>query len=66
MYKIFDQFFNLSPDVKAKYAKKKITSQNVSSQNGWDAIEVERFVIHYYHYLILSSDFCVTGDFRCN
>ncbi|KAL9984468.1 hypothetical protein ACROYT_G006762 [Oculina patagonica] len=34
---------NLSlPEVKAKYAKKKITSQNVTPQNGWDAVEVER------------------------
>ncbi|PFX20630.1 UPF0676 protein C1494.01 [Stylophora pistillata] len=42
VFKTFDKFFSLSPEVKAKYAKKKITSQHVSSQNGWDAIEVER------------------------
>ena len=44
VFEIFDQFFNLSPEVKAKYAKKKITFQNIIPQNGWDAVEVERFV----------------------
>lgn len=47
MFETYDQFFNLSPDVKAKYAKKKITSQNITPQNGWDAVEIERFVILY-------------------
>ena len=45
MFETFDQFFNLSPEVKAKYAKRKITVQNVLPQNGWDAVEVERFVV---------------------
>lgn len=42
VFETFDQFFNLSPEVKAKYAKRKITVQNVTPQNGWDAIEAER------------------------
>ena len=44
VFDTFDQFFNLCPEVKAKYAKKKISSQNVTPQNGWDAVEMERFV----------------------
>ena len=44
VFETFDEFFNLSPEVKANYAKKKITSQNVTPQNGWDAVEKERFV----------------------
>ena len=44
VFDTFDQFFNLSPEVKAKCAKKKITVQSVKPQNGWDAVEVERFV----------------------
>ena len=45
VFETFDQFFNLSPEVKAKYVKKKITVQNVTPQNGWDAIEAERSVV---------------------
>ena len=45
VFETYDKFFNLSLEVKAKYRKKKITSQNVSSQNGWDAVEAERYVI---------------------
>ena len=45
VFETFDQFFNLSPEVKAKYAKRKITVQNVTPQNGWDAIEAERSVV---------------------
>jgi len=45
MFETFDQFFNLSPEVKAKYTKKKMTVQNVNPQNGWDAVEVERSVV---------------------
>ena len=45
MFETFDQFFNLSPEVKAKYAKEKITAQNVKPQNGWDAVESERSVV---------------------
>ena len=37
VFETYDQFFNLSPEVKAKYAKKVITSAN-----GWDAVERER------------------------
>jgi len=44
VFDTFDQFFDLSPEVKAKYAKKKITVQSIKPQNGWDAVEVERFV----------------------
>ena len=45
MFETFDQFFNLGPEVKAKYAKKKMTVQNVTPQNGWDAVEAERSVV---------------------
>lgn len=37
VFETFDQFFNLSPEVKAKYAK-----TDVTSANGWDAVERER------------------------
>ena len=37
VFETYDQFFNLSPEVKAKYAKISITSPN-----GWDAVERER------------------------
>ena len=45
VFETFDQFFNLRQEVKAKYAKKKMTVQNVNPQNGWDAVETERSVI---------------------
>ena len=45
VFETFDQFFNLSPEVKAKYAKQKITVQNVKPQNGWDSVEAERSVV---------------------
>lgn len=56
VFETFDQFFNLSPEVKAKYAKKKITVQNIIPQNGWDAVEVERFVnlIEIYSVCVLT------------
>lgn len=70
MFETYDKFFNLSPEVKAKYRKKKITSQNVSSQNGWDAVEAERYVIplkciynncifNYLRCLVLYSIYCI-------
>ena len=35
---VVDEFFNLGPEVKSKYSKKKGTSPN-----GWDTLERERF-----------------------
>ena len=39
MFETYDQFFNLSPEVKAKYAK-----TDIISPNGWDALERERLL----------------------
>ena len=40
VFKTYDEFFALSPEVKAKYAKTEATLTN-----GWDAVERERFLL---------------------
>ena len=44
VFETYDQFFNLSPEVKAKYAKTKETLTN-----GWDSIEKERLILLLYY-----------------
>jgi len=39
VFETYDQFFNLSPELKAMYAK-----TDIISPNGWDALERERLL----------------------